>query len=337
MASLSLVQLRGTANERLVTTIYCLLVVLIFSSLRGVLGNDHYSYYYAFIYQLDLFEFGYNYLNELSFFIFGQHFNGLLFVVAGISLFFYFFSAYKFTIYPIIAFIIIFCDLYQYFNHSGLRQGIALSVVLLAFYTATKGKYLAFLSLVFVAASFHKVALCVIPAYFILSPSFTRRAIPYLGLVILLAIFHLFSHIFVNYLSESNIRGGNLYFSEHYNVSNIQNYIIGTIKRLIPIMIIMWFIKVRHASAAFISIFDIYMIGFILYLGLYYFYPDIGVRLSSYYFIIEGVLMARLIEEIHNERQKIYGSLIILAWAIIRLLTYTNNPLYNYSLSTDLF
>ena len=169
LVSLSFFERYNILGSRYVPILCSMIFVIIFTSIRGDVGQDTSNYLLMYL-DIDNYkeylELGFYYTAK-TFSDFGFSFNFFLLITSIFSVTLYYVAISKFIPrkYIILSFMIIFCDLYLYFNISGFRQGIALSICLFASYFAYRGRYFTFIFLVMFATLFHKTAVLFLIVY----------------------------------------------------------------------------------------------------------------------------------------------------------------------------
>ncbi|AGS61650.1 TPA: EpsG family protein [Proteus mirabilis] len=325
-------------KKRIIPICISFTIIALFSGLRGDVGQDTANYLNIFnninIFKDDI-ETGF-YIFNIFFKNIYSNFDIFLLFCAVFSLFFYFYALYKFLGIGLIiaAFIIIYSDIYLYFNLSGLRQGIALSIIMLSGYYAMKGHIYKFIFSVIFAALFHKTALIAFIFWPLLNFNLERYLNIYSTIFIILisVLWILISKQFIEILAHAlNIRGANMYLSESYNKFSIEAYIVGIIRRSYPIVFVFILTKFNFKNDFFIKkLFFIYIFGFILYLINYPLLQDITVRLSSYFIIFESVLVVYILINTKYMVNKIFYVTILFIILSYKLFTYASLPKYQY-------
>lgn len=325
-------------KKRMIPICIAFTIVALFSGLRGDVGQDTANY-------LNIF----NNLNtfkgdiEIGFYIFNVffkyiyfNFDAFLLSCAIFSLFFYFYAIYKFLGVGLLVatFTIIYSDIYLYFNLSGLRQGIALSIIMLAgYYAMRKFKY-KFIFSIILATLFHKTAIIALIFWPLLNFNLERYLNIYLIIFMILisVLWILISKQFIEILAHSlNIRGANMYLSESYNKFSVEAYIIGIVRRLYPIVFVFILTRFNFKNDLFIKkIFFIYFFGFVLYLINYPIFQDITVRLSSYFIIFESILVVYILVNTKYMINKIFYITVLSIILSYKLFTYASLPKYQY-------
>ena len=114
-------------------------LMVLSTGLRGFTGTDTYNYFIIYnnieSYK-DILEFGFYYTTVILKFVSNNDFTLYLILMASISLLFYFVALSQARTKTISNPSVCsnFCDLYLYFNFSGMRQGMSLSIILLGYY-----------------------------------------------------------------------------------------------------------------------------------------------------------------------------------------------------------
>jgi len=337
LASLSLAERFNILGSRYVPILCSMIFVIIFTSARGDVGQDTSNYLLMYLdmenYK-EYLELGYYYTAK-TFSDFGFSFNFFLLITSIFSVTLYYVAISKFIPrkYIILSFMIIFCDLYIYFNISGLRQGIALSICLFSSYFAYRGRYFPFIFLVVLATLYHKTAVLFLIVYPLLKLkinfSFKQLSFITLGCVFsfILSKFFLFGNE-----SLSFMKGINMYLSEEYNTFSINTYIVGFLRRFYPIFLFFWFYKNIKNDQITKSIFNVYLFGFVFYAINYPIFQDITVRISSYFIVFESILVVRIFMSLSNSLNKSIVLLMIYFVVYYKIFTYSSLDAYKYTL-----
>jgi hypothetical protein len=77
-------------------------------------------------------------------------------------------------------------------------------------------------------------------------------------------------------------------------------------------------------------LFNIYLIGFLIFVTTYNISPDFGVRLSVYYTIVDCVLVGYMLTLINGWKNRIFIVTIFSAIAVYKLFGYMANDYYTY-------
>ena len=228
---------------------------------------------------------------------------------------------------------IIFCDLFIYFNISGLRQGIALSICLFSSYYAYKNRYFSFILLVLFATLFHKSAIVFLIVYPLLNFKF-KLNLKQLSFITLSCVFSIILTKFFLFGTDNLalIRGGTMYLSEDYNTFSINAYIVGFIRRFYPIFLFFCFYRSIKNDPVSMSVFNVYLFGFIFYALNYPIFQDITVRISSYFTVFESILVVRILMSLKYRINKVAVLSIIYFVIYFKIFTYSSLEAYKYTL-----
>ncbi|QYS91379.1 EpsG family protein [Flavobacterium covae] len=305
------------------------LVLILFVSLRdgSIVGTDSAQYFENYRIKFWETELGYYYLNS----IFSNndiHYNVFLFIINSICLA----NLYKFirfnSSYFLLPLLIFFSDFFLYYNFSGIRQGIALSFTCLAVNYFIKGnKAKTFLSIV-LGAMFHITSLVFLIIFVI--PSYKMKLKNYLRF-----FFAVFSASFIANFMIDNIEYLSLkfqYYSEiQQNPENIQTlYIVGILKRVLPFLGLYLVRKEFFENQRNVVLFNLYFVGFIVYLSTYLVSPDFGVRFSTYFTIMDTVIIGNVIWLERNYFKKYFLLFLYLTMAFYKIYTYSILDVYDY-------
>lgn len=318
--------------------------LLFFTTMRGSAGSDTENYRNIFN-QPDayrgLLEPGFSYVNEIFNFL-GLGFTTFLFFFAFLSLAFYTKALRLFVGREAILFslLIIYVDLYLYFNFSGMRQGLALAVAMVAGYYAYTRNAVKFFLLLIVAVSFHKSAIIISLYWPIFRIGIHRllnvKIFLFIGLLILAWIYFA-----KNYLFELGLlldfRGAGMYFSEAYNEFGGKEFLIGVMRRLIPILffVLVFFRAVSDDLTS--KVFVAYFFGFMGFVLSYPFLPDFSVRMSSYFIIFESVLWVKIISLMGRPINKLLSLVAVGLFSMFKVYSYSNLAEYSYPFALGYF
>jgi len=152
----------------------------------------------------------------------------------------------------------------------------------------------------------------------------------------ILIIPSILSTSFFDFISNIGyFRNVSMYASDSYNVISLGNFISGTLKRTLPVILLLYFFLVNKNAFYEISEsphYKVYVFGFSLYLSTYYSFPDISVRLSSY-FIIFNILILPLFVNYFKTSMSRGGYIIgIFIYCLFSMFSYVNNGYYQYQI-----
>ena len=331
----SIVDVIQNKRNNIILTLSAVFLIL-FAGLRDGVGTDWPAYKHFYQYGVDNVEIGYAFINnffkslDFPFYIF-------LIFINFISIGLITKASIKLSAIPILSLLIYYSDLYFYFNFSGMRQALALSIIIfsLTYSFGPKRNIYIFLGLILCAITFHISSIIFSLAYFI-----PRRKLNKKEYIILLVSFTFFSSLV--YLASSFLTGifaaKAEFYLEHQEQSTniIVLFSVGLARRLIPIILILFFGKnqiLENKLSAYL--FNLYLIGFGIYATTYLISPDIGVRMSVYFTVLEMFLLANLVYLVKRTDIKFIVLLIIFAVAIYKISTYLNYPAYEYNWIID--
>lgn len=306
-----------------------LLLMLFLVGLRDgrLVGTDSPAYYVYYLEELPPAEFGYKYLNYFfssngfSYTIFLLFINAIALVNIGrfIKL-----NSY----YLMFSLFIFYSDFFFYYNFSGIRQAIALSFTSFSLcYIFNNKRKLAFLLIIF-ASLFHVTALIFMLAFFV--PKVQINFSKYLKFIIVTILGILIGGLLIDrvpYLSQKFL----YYSSMQEQVDNIlNNYYIGVAKRLTVLVAVVLVYKKFFSENKNIFIYGLYLVGFFIYVVSYLISPDFGVRLGSYFIILDCVLISRYIVISSSFTNRMVIFIIFMLIAFYKIYTYTLIPAYEY-------
>ena len=337
-----MVALELEAKHKLINYVlpfYILSFFTILASLRHNVGTDFLAYerlYYATLAMNDknvnTLEPGYRYTSQL-FASFGMPFYVFLFAICIFMYFFIYKSIKPVVIFPCIALCVLYSDIFFYFDLSGMRQAMALALTFFSFKYVVKTKLLSFIFFVFLATLFHKTAILFLIAYPLIN--FFKNKTFYFLCIIMLVVMNLIlsSSLFEILESVGYFRNVSMYVSESYNVTSINNYILGGAKRLLPIIVLFYFFRAnKNAFHELIKspYIKMYIFGLCFYLSTYYKLPDISVRLSTYFIMFNIIILPQFAIYFKSARKKALYVLIVYIYCIISIWSYVKNPYFQY-------
>ncbi|KQT17875.1 hypothetical protein ASG31_03815 [Chryseobacterium sp. Leaf404] len=304
-------------------------VLILFAGLRNKVGTDWNSYYEFYQLGVTNVEIGYAELNN---FFRGLeiHYNIFLIILNSFSLWLMFQFFNKNSEYKIIALLIFFSDLFLYFNLSGIRQAIATSITCFAFIYANNRKYYRFFICILIAMLFHLSAIIFALAYFV--PR-TKLKIKHYGILLVGFLMLSLSFSFLtDFITANTQKNADVYVNALENSSNLPKlFAIGILKRVVIIIVVIYFSKSFFVNKFRHYIFNIYLFGFAFYCSTYLISPDIGVRMSSYFTIFDTIVAGNLIMALKKTSERIIIVTVFSAIAIYKLMGYMDNEYYIYN------
>jgi hypothetical protein len=326
-----LAYLEAIEKSRLSSTLdggaVCLFLIF-FAAFRDNVGTDWLAYYSFYVDTIDGVEPGYGFLNNF-FSVQGAPYNLFLLFLNSLSLILFFISLKRYAIFFVISLLLFYCELYLYFNFSGIRQGMALSIIVYSVRFSIDRKILQFLLFIFLAMMFHYTSLIFLIAYFVPFREFTKKEY-----VLIAGMFLFLSTIifFVANLLDGDLAHKAKYYLEwQENDPNIKlNYFIGAVKRSIIVVMIYVFGKKLLQTRNGLYFFNLYLIGFGMYLSTYLISPDIGTRMSSYFLIFEIFIAGNLILVNEKLTTRLLIVTIFTCQALYKISTYMTNEWFVY-------
>lgn len=308
-----------------------LLLMLLLVGLRDgrVVGMDSPAYYQFYLDQLPSVEVGYKYLNYF-FSSLGLNYNIFLLFINFIILF----NISKFvrlnSYYLILPLFIYFSDFFFYYSFSGIRQSIALSFTALSIYYIFENKNKVALLLILIGSLFHVTALIFIVAFFV--PNARSKISKYAKFFIVLIA----GVILGGYIIESvpYLNSKFMYYSslQEQLDNTFFNYINGVVKRLIVLISVLLVFRNFFSNNKNFYLYNLYLVGFVVYVASYLISPDFGVRLGSYFIIVDCLLISRYISSANQLVNKIFLFLIFMLVAMYKIYTYTLLDVFEYKL-----
>jgi hypothetical protein len=317
--------------------IYIVLVMIV--GLRNEVGDDWHSYinFYNDHEQSKRVEIGYRLINDF-FSDIGIPYNIFLILINSLSIYLILKFIYLNSKLKQIAILIYFYEIYFYYNLSGIRQAIAISLICFGFRYAYKRELLKFVIIVLLAASFHKSALVSFVIFFIprnkiniyylfLSYKF------YLLIIVISLIIYTYDDLLPIASQVSFFKNVAYYITQHYKLDGIyQAYFIGIMKRLIPVFIYIFYNKYLPKNSIVNYFFNIYIFGLLIFAVTYTISPDIGTRLSVYFTIFEILIISNLVYFVQNYRNKIVILSIYLLIVSYKINDYIYRDSYLYNI-----
>lgn len=198
--------------------------------------------------------------------------------------------AYKYSKMPFFTMLLyIFLGFFA-FNFSGLRQSIALGLVMVSYRYIQRGNLIKFLAVIGFAACFHVSAVTFIPAYFIRNFKLTpRRTVLLFLIAIIIFIFN--TQILMHITSI---------FYQNYTVTTTGSYMWMLMSVGLYLLSMMVYRRVIESNPQSIALYNIVGVGSILML----FAPvaDNVMRISNYYFIFIILLIPAALAEIRGAK-----------------------------------
>lgn len=299
----------------------------------SIVGIDSPAYYRFYETELSSVEVGYSLLNNFFSSIHAPY-NLFLIFINSISLYFIYKFIKQNSNFFIFSLFIYYSDLFFYLNFSAVRQSIAISIVISSYYFIYKGYKAKPIALILIASLFHVTALMGLLAFFIPKTKLTIKQFFKLAIPIIIG-FSILSYIVpnVDYLNSKF----NYYTSIQDSKDNmLSNYIIGIIKRSIPIIILPIVGKNFLKSNLNVFLFNIYLIGYIIYIATYLISPDFGVRFGSYFTVVECILLANYLFQAKIKSNRIILFLLFISLAIYKISSYAVIKEYEYVFFTNL-
>ncbi|MDD5151452.1 MAG: EpsG family protein [Flavobacterium sp.] len=306
------------------------ILLILFAGLRDgtIVGTDSPAYYTNYVSPFWETEPGYKFINFLFSSKLNANYNVFLLFLNGFSIYLMCKFVSKNSVYLVLPFLIFYSDLYLYFNISGIRQGIAMSITCFAMYYAVRKKMKYFLFFIVCAAMFHVSSLIFIFAYFL-----PRKSLKFKSIIILVITFGV-TIALVNFLGSQfeYLTKKLLFYSElQEKPDRIEIlYLIGVSKRAIIIILSFVYRKYLFLDEKYTYLFNIYLIGFLIFVATYLISPDFGVRLSVYYTIVDCVLAGYMLSLVNTRSKRMLIVTVFSAIAIYKLLGYMTNEYYTY-------
>lgn len=227
-----------------------------------------------------------------------------------------------------VALLIFISDSYFHFNLSGVRQAISLAIVCYAINCFIDRKYILYIILTLLASSFHISALIALLIFLI--PRNSRNIYSHILKIFPMLIFSVI--IFNNYpidLLEEKIT----YYLSNNESATISSFLLGIIRRIIPLIIIIYFwpkFKLVQNIQFFINI---YLVGLVIYLIFYWISVDVATRLSIYFLIYECIIISNIIFNIKSLTSRVIIVTFYFVVMGVKVFLINSNPTYQYQLN----
>lgn len=302
--------------------------MVLFAGLRYQVGTDWDAYFlnYKLFYWET--EWGYKYVNLFFSKTLEAPFNLFLLLYNALSL--YLVSRYIKALsgYYLVALLIFYSDLFMYYNLSGMRQAMATSFTCFSLIFAVKKQMKLFLFFVIIASFFHVTSIVFLVVYFL-----PRKSLNVKSLILITFAFITVVYLFSNYIGSIDYlsKKAEYYTEIQENDQNLPMlFAVGLAKRSIIIFIFLMFYAKLKDIPNLPYYFNIYLIGFIIYASLYMVSPDFGVRFSSYYTIVDTILVGNIIYFVKSRSIKISVLLLFVCLSLYKVNVYASEKTYQY-------
>lgn len=307
----------------------CILILLVGLRDGSIVGTDSPAYYQFYLDKNPPVEIGYRLINDL-FSSLNINYNVFLLFLNGVLIW----NISKFikinSYYLLLPLFIYYSDFYFYYNFSGIRQATALSFTVLAIFYILNNEKLKAGFLIFFASLFHVTALVFFVAFFLPKEKMDiKKYFKFLFLIGFALVIAEYLISSVPYLSEKFL----YYTSVQEQADNIVNsYFVGAVRRLFVVLAVALIFGNFFNDNKNIYLFNLYLVGLVIYLSSYLISPEFGVRLGSYFTIVDCVLIARYIQFSKSFTNKVVIFIFFALIAIYKIYTYTQIPAFEYKL-----
>ena len=271
-------------------------VIFFISSFRYEVGSDYPGYKEIFEYD-DPIEPLFALLIKAVKYIGGNYevFVAIIFILSfGLKLFVFRKLAFRKGFYLSM---MLFCSFYYIaYEMNAIRQGLAMSLTLLAVYYAYMRKKIKYITVCLLASFIHYTAFCFIPFYLLLNIKLKKIHIVGICLLCVLLsmnqIFNIFMDMASMYLGDSAMGDRILAYGENGDASSNVLFSSGTLRRLFFFGLIIYSIDKIEATE---RLKQIILWGAFLSIVTYLLFSQIGyfsIRLSAYYRIIECIWLS---------------------------------------------
>lgn len=221
----------------------------------------------------------------------------------------------KYSAIPFLSLILFISLGFLNFYFSGMRQSIAISLILLSYNFIVERKLLKFILLIAIASLIHQSAIFFIPAYFIVNMIFTPVFIILYFLVLLIV-----------YILRYQLLG----FVTHFIYSGVE--IVNTGAYTLLLIVLMTFIaglvtykKTISVNSTNKILFNLIAIAAVLMV--FNTVSTIGLRVANYYYIFMILFIPNLISSYKNNILKMFAITIVVAFTVTYYLQTGVNAL----------
>lgn len=231
----------------------------------------------------------------------------------------------KYSVNPLLSIMWYFGMLYYIFMFSALKQSIAMSILLYAFDALMDRKMIRYVIIVLVAALFHGPALVLLPAYWLSEVKIGRDYL--LVIIVVLSITYIFR--------SQILRIMYLYYESGETVSFEPKFIGGKVIYMLIVISIAIALRIPKPDDKVYSTVLIFA-GIAVVLQTFCYYSNIFERLADYYYQFSVLLIPLIFEKVDKKNGlvifdsksakivRIFGSLLIISFAIWRFYEYIN-------------
>ena len=314
---------------RIISGILLTVFIILFTSLRFEVGTDWQNYLFFYENLSDVDEPLYRFFNNL-FSRLGFSFNSFLFFGNLFSLTLVYVFLKRISLITTVGFAIYYCDILLYFNFSGFRQAVALSIVAFS-YTFLQKKNTKVIGLICLASMFHYTAICALLLLIIPKSKIDVKKVLYFLISVLLL--YLILDELVNFIETYSSLPIRYYLTSSMTQEEIlSNFILGVCKRTIPLILIIIFSnKNLNSWENYNYYINIYLLGLGIYISTYTLSPDIGVRLSVYFTIVELILISKLLTSKLNMLNTLIVLSVITSIGFYKIHSYAVIESYKYN------
>ena len=218
----------------------------------------------------------------------------------------------------------LFCSFYYIaYEMNAIRQGLAMSLTLLAVYYAYMRKKIKYITVCLLASFIHYTAFCFIPFYLLLNIKLKKIHIVGICLLCVLLsmnqIFNIFMDMASMYLGDSAMGDRILAYGENGDASSNVLFSSGTLRRLFFFGLIIYSIDKIEATE---RLKQIILWGAFLSIVTYLLFSQIGyfsIRLSAYYRIIECIWLSYFPFIFKNHRSQMIVIAFFFLYSILQV------------------
>lgn len=308
---------------------FAALIMVFLASARDGVGTDWDAYlnFYQNTEESQRVEIGYSSFNDVFSYINAPYNMFLLAMnIVCIGLVTSFFR--RFNTLSVVAILVFYSDLFLYFNLSGMRQAIATALTCYALRYVISRQPLQFILAIVIAATFHLSAIIFLLAYLV-PKYFTKKL--FFGLIFFGFLVYKFIDPIADFFTEYTIKNAAFYLDDLRHPENIiSSYYIGMARRFVVFGFIAIGWRDLRDKFHFQYIVNLYIIGVSIYVATYLISPDAGVRISTYFTVLDAVILSLVIWQKSTVSIRLGLTAIVCAMCIYKLIGYASNPFYSY-------
>lgn len=286
-------------------------ICLLLGGIRYNIGTDWESYYSFFIQgdsidyfiNQDSFEVGYALLNYVIKYLTNEY-NALLLLISFICVMCFYNCSVCLAKYSITVTMILYAS--EFYGIFPVRTTIVAAMAMLSYVLIEKKQKYYFIILVFMATSIHRIAIVLLPAYWVYYRQWNNKRIV---VFIILSIFIGYTNIIFDFISsltgvdsayiskfisyaERNASGSQ--FGSAIDKNELSYYMIA-LKCFMLVVFLKYRSLLKSRIKHFDGLFNIFMFGNCVYFSLVFISTEIATRLTSVYVVSQYLLMGELL------------------------------------------